>query len=368
MKIALTHDHLFQIGGAEKVLLELTKIYPASPVFTLIYNQKLKLSKELKIITSFIQNLPFSKHHFKWYLPLMNLAWEKFDFTNYDLVISSASAFAKGIILPPKTLHLCYCHSPTRYLWSDTHQYLEELNQPLIIKKFLPMIINYLRMWDFAAAQRVDQFIANSRFVALRIKKYYRRDSTVIYPPVEVDKFQINKDQGNYFIIVSRLRPYKRVDLAIKAFNQLGLPLKIVGGGEEEVNLKKIAKDNIEFLGEVSEEKKVNLLARAIAFIHPQEEDFGIAAVEAMAAGLPVIAYQAGGATETVIANESGLFFPEQSWESLADTIIHFKKDDFDREKIKNYAQKFSAINFQQNIKNFVNQSLLNYRGNILNL
>lgn len=368
MKTALTHDHLFQIGGAEKVLLELTNIFPSSPIYTLIYNPKLKLSTNLKINTSFIQNLPLSADHFKWYLPLMNIAWEKFDFSHYDLVISSASAFAKGIILTPKTLHICYCHSPTRYLWSDTHQYIDELNQPIIIKKFLPLILNYLRMWDFASAQRVDKFIANSKFVAKRIKKYYQREATVIYPPVDVEKYKITKDKGNYFIIVSRLRPYKRVDIVIKAFNQLGLPLKIIGGGEEEKRLKKLAKNNIEFLGEVSENQKINLLAQALAFIHPQEEDFGIAAVEAMAAGLPVIAYQGGGALETIIENETGKFFKEQCWEALADAIVHLKVNEFDQHKIRSQALKFSPENFREQIKNFISKSFQEYQGSILNI
>jgi len=367
MKIALTHDHLFQIGGAEKVLLEMIQLFSKSPVYTLIDNMGENFSKNVKIHTSSIQNLPFAKRHFKWYLPFMAMAWEKFDFSKYDVVISSASAFAKGILVPPKTLHICYCHSPTRYLWSDTHQYIEELNQPLIIKKFLPLILNYQRMWDFAAAQRVDKFIANSHFVAKRIKKYYRRESDVIYPPVNVNRFKTSSEPENYFIIVSRLRPYKRVDIAIKAFNQLGLPLLIVGSGEEEKRLKKIAKDNIKFLGEVNENKKIELLSKATAFIHPQEEDFGIAAVEAMASGLPVIAYRRGGALETVIENETGSFFKEQTWESLADTIIRQDFGIFDRQKIKKTVEKFSNENFRSNLNNYITKSYQEYQGSILN-
>jgi len=368
MKIALTHDHLFQIGGAEKVLLELTKIFPNSPIYTLIANPKWPEAKDLQIITSSLQKLPFSLNHFKWYLPLMPIAWEKFNFSKYDLVISSASAFAKGIILTPKTFHICYCHSPTRYLWSDTHQYIDELKQPLLIKKFLPLIINYLRIWDFAAAQRVDKFIANSKFVAKRIKKYYQRKATIIYPPVEVDKYHLETEKDNYYIIVSRLRPYKRVDIAIKAFNQLGLPLKIIGGGEEEQNLRKIAKKNIEFLGEISEEKKIKIFSRALAFIHPQEEDFGIAAVEAMAAGLPVIAFKSGGAEETVIDGETGKFFNEQCWEALADAIIRVNLKDYDPQRIRNHATKFSPDIFREQISNFVTKSYQEYQGNILNI
>src|SRR3989339_1209045 len=284
MKIALTHDHLFQLGGAERVLLELHNIFPESPVYTLIHNPETAgIFKDLEIRTSFLERLPLGKRHFKWYLGLMPIAWEGFDFSGYDIVISSSSAFAKGVLTPPNTLNISYCHSPTRYLWSDTHQYVEELNQPKIIKKILPLILNRLRMWDHLAAQRVDKFVANSEFVAKRIKKYYQREATVIHPPVNTEQFKLAGELGNYYAIVSRLRPYKRVDLAIKAFNQLHLPLKIIGSGEEESRLRKIAKPNIEFLGELPDEQRNRVLSRAIAFIHPQEEDFGIAAVEAMA-------------------------------------------------------------------------------------
>jgi len=217
MKIALTHDHLFQIGGAEKVLFELNRIFPDSPVYTLIHNpEKAGLFKEFDIRTSFLQQLPFSKRNFKWYLGLMPIAWEQFDFSQYDVVISSSSAFSKGVLTAPNTLHISYCHSPTRYLWSDAHKYVEELKQPKLIKKILPMILNRLRTWDYTAAQRVDKFIANSEFVAKRIKKYYQREATVIYPPVNTEQFKLAGELGNYYAIVSRLRPYKRVDLAIK--------------------------------------------------------------------------------------------------------------------------------------------------------
>ncbi|MBU1037356.1 glycosyltransferase [Patescibacteria group bacterium] len=369
MKIALTHDHLFQLGGAEKVLLEFHKMFPESPVFTLIHNpEKAGLFKDLDIKTSFLEKMPLGVKHFKWYLWLMPLAWEQFDFSGYDIVISSSSAFAKGILTPPNTLNISYCHSPTRYLWSDTHQYVEELNQPEIIKKILPLILNRLRVWDHVAAQRVDKFVANSEFVARRIKKYYQREATVIHPPVETKKFFISSEIDNYYVIVSRLRPYKRVDLAIKAFNQLRIPLKIIGTGEEENHLKKIAKDNIQFLGELSDEERNKVLSRAKAFIHPQEEDFGITAVEAMASGRPVIAYKSGGALESVIDNETGKFFDEQSWESLADLVIRFERilKQFDPQKIKEHAEKFDIAVFQKNFKEFISKSWQEFSGKIL--
>jgi len=369
MKIALTHDHLFQLGGAERALLELHNIFPASPVYTLIHNpEKAGIFKDLDIKTSFLEKLPFGKNHFKWYLGLMPIAWESFNFADYDIVISSSSAFAKGVLTPPNTLNISYCHSPTRYLWSDAHNYVEELKQPKIIKKLLPLILNKLRTWDHVAAQRVDKFIANSEFVAKRIKKYYQRDSTVVYPPVDTKQFTISPEIGDYYVVVSRLRPYKKVDLVIKAFNQLRIPLKIVGSGDEEIKLKKMAKDNIEFLGELSDAKRNQALSKALAFIHPQEEDFGIAAVESMAAGRPVIAYKSGGALETVIEGETGVFFAEQTWEALADKIIrtHRELHQFDPVKIKTHAEKFDTEVFQRQIKAFVSQSWQEFSGKTL--
>lgn len=369
MKIALTHDHLFQIGGAEKVLFALHQIFPDSPVYTLIHNPETAgLFKDLNIKTSFLEKLPFSKNHFKWYLGLMPIAWEQFDFSPYDIVISSASAFAKGVLTAPNTLHISYCHSPTRYLWSDAHRYVEELKQPKLIKKILPFILNKLRIWDHIAAQRVDKFIANSEFVAKRIKKYYQRESTVIYPPVNTREFRISPDIQNYYVLVSRLRPYKRVDIAIKAFNQLHIPLKIIGSGEEEARLKKIAKGNIEFLGELPDAERNRQLASAKAFIHPQEEDFGIAAVEAMAAGRPVIAYKSGGVLETVAERVTGRFFEEQSWEALADAVLKFQAEisEYNPMAIKAHAEKFNQERFESEIKEFIARSWQEFSGKVL--
>lgn len=369
MKIALTHDHLFQIGGAEQVLFELHKIFSESPVYTLIHNpEKSDLFKDFAIKTSFLQKLPFSKRHFKWYLALMPIAWEQFNFADYDVVISSSSAFSKGVITPPNTLNISYCHSPTRYLWSDAHKYVEELSQPKIIKKILPLILNKLRIWDYISAQRVDKFIANSEFVAKRIKKYYQRESTVIYPPVDTGQFGISPEIGNYYVLVSRLRPYKRVDLAIKAFNQLRIPLKIIGTGEEAIKLKKLAKDNIQFLGELPNAERNQVMAKAKAFIHPQEEDFGIAAVEAMACGRPVIAYKSGGAMETVIDGVTGRFIMEQSWEELASAVIRFQQEinQFNPQDIKAHAENFSAARFEKEIKDFVSKAWQEFSGSTL--
>jgi len=353
MKIALIHDHLTQDGGAEKVLQVLQDMYNDAPTYTLFYDkQKMKAFKDKKIITSFLQKMPFALRKYQMYLPFMPTATESYDLMDYDIVISSSSAFAKGVITRSNTLHVCYCHTPTRYLWSDTHRYVEELRYNKLIKKFIPSILTRLRQWDRLAADRVDYFVA----VARRINKYYRRDSTVIYPPVETDKFNISEKVNDYFLIGGRLVAYKSYDLAIHAFNNLKIPLKIFGEGPEKQRLEKMAKSNIEFLGKVTDKKLIELYSHCQAFIHPQIEDFGITAVEAMASGRPVIAYGAGGALETVIDGKTGKLFDEQSWESLADAVIRFQKEKFDPETIKIHAEKFRVDRFKKELTDFVNQ------------
>lgn len=357
MKVALAHDHLFQLGGAERVVLEFHKIFPDAPLYTLISALKNGGTfEELDIRTSFLQKMPGAKKHLQYYLSLMPLAWEQLNFNKNNIVLSSTSALAKGIITPPNCLHVCYCHTPTRYLWSDAYNYIEELNQPRIIKKLLPLVLHKLRMWDLFAAQRVDYFIANSHYIKKRIRKYYNKPAHVIYPPVNVEQYRTSKNIKDYYIIVSRLRPYKKVDLAIRAFNELGLPLIVIGSGEEYNKLKKLARSNIKLLGEVSEEKKIQLLSQAKAFIHPQVEDFGIAAVEAMAAGRPVIAYNEGGATETVIDGQTGVLYDEQSWECLVHTILKFDHTEFDSEVIRNHANKFNATRFREEIEDYISK------------
>jgi len=367
MKVALIHDHLAQDGGAEKVLKSLTELFPDAPIYTLLYEAKnvAKNFASREIITSVIQKLPGGVRHYKWYLFFMPLAVEFFDLREYDLVISDASAFAKGVLTTTDTTHICYCHTPTRYLWSDAHEYLNELPYNKWLKKIISLVLSRLRLWDFAAAQRADYFLANSQTVSQRIKKYYRRDSVVVYPPVEVDQFYIAeggpaKNDEAYFLIGCRLAPYKRVDLVIEAFKQLGsaYKLKIFGDGIDRPRLEKLAAgySNIEFLGQVTQEEKAGLYARCLAFINPQEEDFGITVVETMASGRPVIAYQKGGATETVIEGKSGLFFKEQTAEALAAVVRGFKNENFDSEAIREQAKLYSAANFKQQITDFISQ------------
>ena len=377
MKVALIHDHLAQNGGAEKVLRVLADMFPEAPIFTLLYEKKEtdKYLKNRQIETSVIQKLPGGVKHYQWYLPFMPLAVEFFDLRGYDLVISDTSSFAKGVITMPDTLHISYCHTPTRYLWSDTHQYINELKYNKWFKKIISMVLNRIRIWDRLAADRVDLFIANSQTVQNRITKYYRRESTVIYPPVEVDKFKISdlssqKPEEKYFLIGCRLAPYKRVDLVIKAFLALGAPynLKIFGDGVDLPRLKKLASVNsagasqtgsgsqakIEFLGRISEEEKIELYSHAQAFINPQEEDFGITVVESMASGRPVIAYQKGGATETVLEGKTGIFFAEPTVESLVAALKLFNGADFDSNFIRQHAQQYATANFRQQMEKFI--------------
>ncbi|HZJ40805.1 MAG TPA: glycosyltransferase [Candidatus Saccharimonadales bacterium] len=364
MKVALIHDHLAQDGGAEKVLKILADMFKDAPIYTLLYEKKNvdKYFKDRQIETSVIQKLPGGVRHYQWYLFFMPMAVEFFDLRGYDLVISDTSSFAKGVITSPDTLHICYCHTPTRYLWSDTHQYINELKYNKWLKKIISLILNRIRIWDRLAADRVDLFIANSKTVQKRITKYYRRESFLIYPPVETDNFKIisiaDNQEAPYFLIGCRLTPYKRVDIVISAFKELGANyrLKIFGDGVDMERLKRLADgaSNIEFLGRISEESKPKLFALAQAFINPQEEDFGITVVESMAAGRPVIAYRKGGATETVIEGKTGMFFDTQTSVAVIKAVKEFSADSFNPQEIKDYAEKFSTANFKNQITEFI--------------
>jgi glycosyltransferase involved in cell wall biosynthesis len=363
MKIALVHDYLSQDGGAERVLKALNEIWPEAPIFVLFHDkEKIPYFKNLDVRESFISKLPWGRKKYQWYLPWMPLATERHNLHEYDVVISSTSAFAKGVLTRPNTLHISYCHTPTRYLWTDTHEYLEDLKYNRLVKAFLPRLIHHLRLWDKMSVDRVDHFIANSHTVKNRIQKYYRRDSDVIYPPVDIEKFVIESQVGDYFLAGGRLVPYKRFDLLIKVFNRLGYKLKIFGIGPELDKLKKMSRSNIEFLGGVTDEEKAKLMSRAKAFLHPQVEDLGITPIESMAAGRPVIAYPVGGATETVIHGETGVYFKNQTWESLLDTVMNFNHENWDSSRIRDYAKKYSTENFKERMKKYVDDHWEEFR------
>lgn len=355
MRVALIHDYLAQDGGAERVLKALHEVWPEAPIFVLFHDaKKIPYLNQAHIKESWLSKMPWIKSHFQWYLPWMPHATEQYNLKDFDVVISSTSAFAKGVIIYPHTLHISYCHTPTRYLWSDTHDYLAELRYNRVIKAFLPRIFHRLRLWDQLSANRVDHFVANSKTVEQRIQKYYRRTSSVIYPPVDTDIFSITQTIENYFVAGGRLVPYKRIDLVVQVFNRLKYPLKIFGIGPELKKLQRLAKPNIEFLGRITDEEKSDLFARAQAFIHPQLEDAGVTPLESLASGRPVIAYQAGGAAETIAQGETGVLFPKQSWESLLDAVLHFNKEGWDSAHIREQAQKFNTHSFKQTMKRYV--------------
>lgn len=348
MRVALVHEHLAQDGGAERVVRVFQKMFPQAPLYTLVHNSD-RAHQDFQgtdIRTSFLQRLPGGIKRYQWYLPLMATAVESYDLSQYDLVLSSASSFAKGVLTGPQTLHLCYLHSPTRYLWSDAQQYVADLPYPRWMKAYIRHYLSQLRQWDRLAADRPDEFITNSRAVAARTQKYYRRDSTVVHPPIATDRFSIAPRLGTYYLAGGRLVPYKRFDLIVDAFNRLGRPLKIFGTGPALESLRARAKSNIEFLGRVDDREMNHLYGQAIAFINPQEEDFGMTAVEAMATGRPVIAYARGGALETVKPGVSGMLFEDQTWEAVADTVIRFRPEQFSATTIRQWAETFSVERF----------------------
>lgn len=363
IKVAIVHDFLLKLGGAEKVLEQLLGIFPSADIFTLLYSAKGTDNRfeNRNIITSSLQkNLKKTPRGFKFLLPKFAEAIERFDFSEYDLVISLSNSFAHAVITPPSTLHICYCLSPTRYLYDWKNEYLEEnkLTSGLkgaVVKK----ILSEQRVWDQSTATRPDHYISISEHVRKRIKKYYRLDSDVLFPAVDVKNIEPNFGlPEDYYIIISRLTPYKRIDLAIEAFNETAENLIIIGSGDDLKRLKGLAKNNIEFLGWQSDDSRLEYLKYAKALIFPGEEDFGLTPVEAMACGRPVIAYKKGGVTETVRENKDGLFFEDQSKESLIEALNSFdlKQKTFDSRKIREHAEEFSLEIFKAKFINLINQ------------
>lgn len=357
MKVALTHDYLNQMGGAERVVLALHEMFPDAPLYTSIYDPHRvdKAFQNIDIRTSFMQKFPFVKKHHQPFLPFYPFAMERFDLRGYDLVLSSSSAFGKGVITRPETLHICYCHTPMRWCW-NYDEYVEREHLGKISRSILPFFISGLRIWDQTSSMRVDHFIANSPVVADRIRKYYRRDAVVIPPPVEVSRFTLDPTThpDDYFLIVSRLMPYKRIDLAIEACNRLKIPLVIIGSGRHENRLKHLAGPTIRFTGRLSDQEVLYYYAHCRAFILPGEEDFGITPLEAQASGRPVIAYAAGGALTSVIDNVTGSFFHKQTAENLAEVLASFDESKFDPQTIYNHAQEFDKARFQRRLHQFI--------------
>lgn len=358
MKVALVYDRVNKWGGAERVLLTLHELFPDAPLYTSVYNKKTAPWAKVfpKVIPSFLQNFPFAKIRHDLYAPIMPFAFESFNFSKFDLVISVSSEAAKGIITSPQTLHINYCLTPTRYLWSGYESYFNSSFKRIV---FFP-VIQMLKAWDLVAAQRSDEMISISHAVQKRIKKYYKRSSNIIFPPVEIERFQKktshfrmaikNLPVGEYFLIVSRLVPYKNIDLAINAFNKLKLPLVIVGMGSEYAKLSKISEDNIRLFGPATEDELVGLYKSCKAFVLPQDEDFGIAAVEAQASGKPVIAYKGGGALDTIIEGKTGIFFQKQDIQSIINAVVLFNKTKFNPQDSIQNAKRFSTLVFKDKI------------------
>ena len=357
MKIAIVHDFLLQMGGAEKVLDVLHDMFPEAPVFTSAYDPRAMPSyyRDWDIRTTFLQSLWWKRDTHRLAIMFYPYAFERFDLNGFDLVISSSSAFAKGVVTDPNTMHICYTHAPMRYAWT-TQTYLKNERLGPLSGALFPPIAHYLRLWDSSAAARVDHYIANSSAVARRIEKYYRRPSQVVFPPVDTARFQISDKIEDYYIIVARCVPYKRLDLAVEAFTRMKRPLKVVGAGRYLRALRAKAGSTIQFLGHVNDTDLPGLLAHAKAFVMPGEEDFGIAPVEANACGRPVLAYAAGGALDTQVDNVTGVLFDDQTVDGLCEAICQSDHIDFDPVCIRNHALRFDTAVFRREIKRAISE------------
>ena len=352
MRVALVHDYLTQLGGAERVLEELSDMFPDAPIYTLLYDERATggVFTGREIVTSFLQNVPFARRHHRMFPAFMPLAAEGLALDGFDLVISDSYSFTKGVIVPVGTRHLSYCHTPLRYAWDDSRRYLTEFQAfPRLLKFLAPPVLSYIRVWDRAAAQRPDELLANSEHVRRRIAKYYGRDSAVVYPPVRTAFFgEAKRSPGPAFLMAGRLLAYKRFDLGIAAARKAGVPLRIVGDGPEYRNLRRLAGADVKFLGAVDDGALRHEFAACRALLFPQEEDFGITAVEAMAAGAPVIAYGAGGALETIVPGRTGILLPEQSISAFAEAIRSFDGGVFHSSDLRAHAAQFDATVFRK--------------------
>ena len=353
MRVALVHYWLTKMRGGERVLEALAEMFPEADIFTHIYDPEnvSDILKSHKIETTFISQLPFAKRHYQKYLPFMPRALEQLDLTDYDLIISSESGPAKGIVPRPDAFHLCYCHSPMRYIWDHYNSYHQ--SSGFLARQAFPHIAHKLRMWDVTSAARVDQFVANSNFVAKRIDKYYRRSAKVVPPPIDIAEFSVARtdQQQDYFLAAGEFVAYKKFDVAVDAFNELGLPLVIIGDGEEKEALMAKAKSNITFAGRVGFGELKRRFAECQALVFPGEEDFGMIPVEVMAAGRPVIAYGRGGALDSVVDQKTGILYDKPDVSALVDAVRQFQNQSFDQNVMADHVMQFDKATFKARIR-----------------
>jgi glycosyltransferase involved in cell wall biosynthesis len=368
LRIAIVHYWLDSYRGGEKVVEALCEMYPQADIYTNIYKPE-SLPDSItshKVYTTFIQKLPFVSKLSRHYLPLMPLALKLLNFKKYDLIISSESGPAKFIRKPKQALHICYCHSPMRYIWDMEKDYCRELG--IVARGLWKSIACYMRWWDKQSVKRVDYFIANSRFIAARIRKFYKRKSIIIHPPVDICKFSSHSQRENFYLCVSQLVSYKKVGLVIRAFNKLKLPLVVIGGGDELKNIKKIAKSNISILGKVSDKLLKEKIETCKAFVYAGKEDFGIVFAEAQSAGAPVIAYGKGGVKDIVIDKKTGYLFFEQSEDSLIECISKIEDISYNFNNSVNISErmkKFSKERFKSEINDFIKIKLKDYNSKL---
>ena len=366
---ALVHDWLPVYAGAERVLEQMINVLPQADVFSLIDflpDDQRAFLKGKSVRTSFIQRLPFAKKKYRFYLPFTPVAIEQFDMSGYDVVVSSSYVVAKGVLTTPDQLHVSYVHSPIRYAWDLHFEYLREGGFEKGLRSIVARwILHYMRMYDAISANRVDAFIANSKYVASRIRKTYRRDAHVVYPPVDTDRFQLETQKDDYFLTVSRLVPYKRIGLIVDAFAEMpDKKLVVIGSGPELDGIKARATPNVEMMGYQSGEVVTEMMSHAKAFVFAAEEDFGIVPVEAQACGTPVIAYGKGGATETVVHGETGILFDKQTTESIKEAVetLLMNEQRFDPARIRAHSEKFSIENFNLNFATVLEEEYHNFR------
>lgn len=365
--IALVQDWLVSMGGAEQVLLEMATLFPEAPVYTAIHHpQELPAAiNALEIRASFLQDIPGARRRHRLFLPLMPLAFESFDLTDFDLILSSSHACAKGVIPGPHTCHLTYIHTPIRYAWDMLHTYFAQEQPSRFKRALMHPLLHYLRNWDLLSNTRIDAMACNSRFVQQRIRRYYGREATVIHPPVAIPPHPPERQVEDFYLLISRAVPYKRLDLALEAFASNGKKLKVVGAGPDSAKLKAQAAKNIEFLGWVSRSELEQLYLSARGLIFPGLEDFGIVPVEAQAFGCPVLAFGQGGVRDSVRPGETGIFFDQQTESSLNQGLKRLESEHWEAERLYRHAQQFSQAQFQEKLQSFVAEHYAAFRAGL---